>query len=81
MTEATQLDLFTNQRAGEYAIPPDAQVAHCRSCDAQIVWTRTEAGNAIPLSLKTVEERDGVRYALTHFSDCPQGKQWSRRQR
>lgn len=74
-----QLDLFTGQRAGEYAIPPDAQPARCRSCGAQIVWARTEAGRAIPLSLTTVEERDGVRYALTHFADCPHGKEWSKR--
>jgi len=79
MAEATQLDLFTGQRAGEYAIPPDAQVAHCRSCEAEIVWARTEGGRAIPLSLKTVEERGGVRYALTHFADCPHGKEWSKR--
>ncbi len=78
MTEATQLDLFTGGRAGEYAIPPGARPTHCKSCGATIVWARTENGKAIPLSLGTVEERGGTRYALTHFSDCPHGKEWKR---
>ena len=75
---ADQLDLFTGQRAGEYPIPPGAAVVRCRSCGARIVWVRTEAGKAMPLSLATVETRDGVRYALTHFADCPDAKDWSK---
>lgn len=74
----TQLDLFTGGRAGEYAVPPDARPAQCRSCSAAIVWARTEGGKAIPLSLATVEWREGVRYALTHFADCPHAKEWSK---
>ena len=77
MTEL-QLDLFTGERAGEYPISAEAHVARCKSCQALIVWARTEGGRAIPLSLATVEERGGVRYALTHFADCPEAKQWSK---
>lgn len=76
MTDMAQLDLFTGQRAGEYPIPPNATPTYCRSCGATIVWTRTESNKAIPLSLTTVEEREGVRYALTHFADCPESRQW-----
>lgn len=71
-----QLDLFTNQRAGEYLVPEQAQPAQCASCGAWMVWTRTTAGKAIPLSLATAEMRDGQRYALTHFADCPESRQW-----
>lgn len=76
---AEQLDLFTGRRAGEYPIPPNAEPSHCRSCGAAIVWARTEGGRAIPLSLATVAERDGVRYALAHFADCPDAKDWSKK--
>lgn len=77
---AQQLDLFTGERAGEYIVPDQANVGRCRSCQALIVWARTEGGRPIPLSLATVEERGGVRYALAHFADCPQSKQWSKKQ-
>lgn len=74
----TQLDLFTGERAGEYPIPASALPAQCRSCGAAIVWTRTASGKIIPLSLTTVEVRSGVRYALTHFADCPHAREWRR---
>ena len=72
----TQRDLF-GARIGEYPVPPSARVARCASCQAAIVWTKTEAGRAIPLSVAMVEEREGVRYALTHFADCEHAKEWS----
>lgn len=74
----SQLDLFTGQRAGEYEIPSGATPMPCRSCEQEIVWTETEGGKWIPLSLATVEDRDGVRYALTHFADCPHSRAWRR---
>jgi len=74
-----QLDLFTGQRAGEYVIPNDGRTTMpCRSCGAEIIWTKTAAGKPIPLSVATIEERDGVRYALTHFADCKDAKEWRR---
>lgn len=76
---AEQLDLFTGRRAGEYPIPDDARPARCRSCGRAIVWTRTEHMKPIPLSLATVEERDGQRFAIVHFYDCPDAKEWSRK--
>ena len=66
-------------RTGEYALPIGGTIEACRSCGAQIVWTETAKGKAIPLSLATVERRDGVAYCLSHFVDCPEAKDWSRK--
>lgn len=66
-------------RAGEYLLPAHAEVATCRSCGRAIVWATTGAGKAIPLSLATVVERGGQKYALSHFADCPDAKDWSRK--
>ena len=66
-------------RPGEYPLPIGGQVEACRSCGAQIVWAVTAAGKRVPLSLVTVQRRDGVVYCLSHFTDCPDAKDWSRR--
>lgn len=66
-------------RRGEYEIPDGARPVACRSCGAAMVFIKTAAGKALPLSLSTVEERDGKRYALAHFADCPQASEWSKR--
>ena len=71
-----QRDLFGG-RVGEYELPPYARVARCASCNAEIVWARTAQGKAIPLSVATIEEREGKKYALTHFADCEHAKEWS----
>lgn len=63
-------------RVGEYPIPPRARVEYCGSCGASITWAKTKLGRATPLDLRTVEERHGVRYALTHFATCPQSREW-----
>jgi hypothetical protein len=77
---AQQLDLFAESipRKGEYLVPDGAKVTTYASCGASIVWTTTEQRRYIPLSLATVEEREGKRYALTHFSDCPHAREWRR---
>jgi hypothetical protein len=66
-------------RKGEYALPEGARIEQCRSCGAQIVWARTEADRPIPLSLATVQTRDGQTWLLSHFSDCEHAKEWSKR--
>jgi hypothetical protein len=71
-------DMF-GARPGEYPIPAYGRVAKCASCSADIVWTKTDKGRPMPLSLATAETRDGVCYALTHFSDCPEAKDWSKK--
>ena len=65
-------------RSHEYELPASAKIEHCKSCDAQIVWTRTPTGRAVPLALSTVQTRDGKRYAVSHFRDCPNAKEWGR---
>lgn len=71
-------DLFGG-RPHEYELPPNAHPTRCASCGAGMVFVRTPNGKMMPLSLATVEERDGIRYALPHFVDCPQAKDWSKR--
>ena len=75
-TETTERDLF-GARKGEYEVPELARPATCQSCGAPIVFTKTPKGATIPLSLATVEWREGKRYAITHFSDCPNARDWS----
>lgn len=69
-------DLF-GARPSEYALPPTAATSRCGSCGAAMAWVKTPRGRAMPLSLATVEERAGVKYALPHFVDCPDAKEWS----
>lgn len=76
MTE--QRDLF-GARVGEYEVPDNAQLQTCRSCGADMLWAQTPNGNSVPLSVASIETRDGKRYALSHFVDCPNAKEWRRR--
>ena len=66
-------------RKGEYEVPANAYIARCASCGMGMVWLKTEKGKAMPLSVATIEKRDGVSYALAHFADCPQAKEWSKK--
>ncbi len=66
-------------RSGEYPLPVESSSEACRSCGAAVVWATTTNGRAIPLSVATIQWRDGQRWALAHFSDCPEGKDWRRR--
>jgi hypothetical protein len=66
-------------RKGEYPLPPGARIEKCKSCGAEIVWAQTEAGRPIPLSLATVQTRDGRQWLLSHFADCPESRGWRRR--
>lgn len=74
--ELPERDLF-GARPHEYELPDNAYQVKCRSCGEWMSFVRTPNGKAIPLSLKTAETRDGVTYALPHFADCPQAKEWS----
>jgi hypothetical protein len=66
-------------RKGEQLIPAGARHGQCRSCQADVIWISTANGRPMPLSIATIEERDGQRFALPHFVNCPQGKGWSKR--
>jgi hypothetical protein len=51
-----------------------ARIQHCRSCGALVWWGKTAAGKPCPFDVV-----DGARTAVTHFSTCPQAKDWSKR--
>jgi hypothetical protein len=48
--------------------------ALCRSCGAEIVWVKTPSNKNMPI----IEPEEGMP-AETHFADCPQGRDWSRK--
>jgi len=80
MLEQSALPLDTpGPRRGEYVLPPNAKIERCKSCGAEIVWARTDAGKAIPLSVATAQTRDGRQWLLSHFADCEHAKEWKRR--
>ena len=64
------------QRRGEYRVPDLSPLGQCRSCHAPILWTTTVNKKPIPLSAATIRtDAHGVRWAVNHFSDCPQADQ------
>lgn len=70
-------DLF-GARLNEYEVPHGAYQTNCQSCGAAMVWVQTPKGASMPLSVATIETRDGIRYAMPHFVDCPDAKNWSK---
>ena len=67
---------MTEPRAGEYPVPTNARTTKC-VCGALIIWTKTDNGSAMPLSAATVREDElGQKFALPHFTDCPNAKQF-----
>jgi hypothetical protein len=55
-------------------IDQDAPIRHCESCGALIWWGFTATRKRNPFDVI-----DGARTAVTHFSTCPQAREWSRR--
>ena len=55
-------------------IDAKARIEHCRSCGAPVWWGRTAKGKACPLDVQS-----GERTAVSHFSTCPQAKDWTKR--
>lgn len=68
-------------RTPRYWDVPDAPESHCRSCGAAIIWiTNPAKGTQIPLSVATITtDALGQRVAVSHFTDCPQAKGWTKR--
>lgn len=77
-TATPERDLF-GARKGEYILPNADRIVMCQSCGAPMCFIALPSGKRMPLSLRTAEIRDGVTYALPHFADCPEAKEWSRR--
>ena len=53
-----------------------ARIEACRSCGAPVWWGKPARGKANPFAVV-----DGVRTAVTHFSTCPDARDWSKRRR
>ena len=77
--DMSERDLF-GARPHEYEVPEYvSHVVPCRSCGKPMIFIRTDAGKAMPLSAATIEMRDGKRFALPHWADCAQAKEWSKK--
>lgn len=74
--ELPDRDLF-GARPHEYELPAGAHPTVCASCGAAMAFVRTPNGKAVPLSLATIETRDSIRYAVSHYRDCPNAAEWS----
>lgn len=59
-----------------YHVPEGARAGACRSCSAPIVWGVSAKGHRVPLSLASLDKE---RTAVSHFTDCPDAKGWSRK--
>jgi hypothetical protein len=72
---------LVRKRGPFYPVPDDSTMETCRSCGAKIIWAKTLQGKAIPLSVASIEWRGKERYANSHFSDCPDAKDWRQQPR
>lgn len=64
-----------------YPVPAGVRGRPCKSCGMAIIFTRTDTGRAIPLSIEHEAARwegDQVLAAPSHFIDCPQASSHSR---
>jgi hypothetical protein len=75
-----ELEQAKQPRKNEYVVTlgETRRKSACRSCGADICWKKTISGAQVPLSLATLIDRDGELFALSHFTDCPQGNAWSK---
>lgn len=66
-------------RKSEYRVPARAPIRQCNSCHAQVVWILLGSGKQMPLSVASIRtDEQGVRWALSHFADCPNAAQHRR---
>jgi hypothetical protein len=54
------------------------RIRRCRSCNARIIWLKTQAGKNMPVDADTVDhdetEFDPAKH-VSHFSSCPNANQ------
>jgi hypothetical protein len=54
----------------------DSRLAHCKTCEAPIIWLRTTAGSSMPTDAETVGLEDTVfdlkKKHISHFATCPE---------
>ena len=64
--------------------PHERRITRCRSCHARIVWLATNNNRRMPIDADTVEPADEFYEQgkhVSHFSTCPDAKEWRRRRR
>ena len=52
----------------------ERRIVRCRSCNARIIWLKTEAGANMPVDADTVErdqETFDPKEHVSHFATCP----------
>ena len=70
---------MSDPRKGEYRVPSSAPLSRCRSCHAPIIWATTGKNRPIPLSVASIRrDESGVKWAISHFADCPSAAQHRR---
>jgi hypothetical protein len=60
----------------------ERRIKRCRSCNAKIIWFKTEAGNNMPVDADTVEPDDDeldLERHKSHFATCPNANQHRKR--
>lgn len=60
----------------------ERRIVRCRSCQARIIWFKTEAGKNMPVDADTVEAEDQeleLPRHVSHFATCPNANQHRRR--
>lgn len=59
----------------------ERRIARCRSCNAKIIWFKTDAGKNMPVDADTVEAEDqelDLDKHISHFATCPNANQHRR---
>jgi hypothetical protein len=55
-------------------------MAKCRSCGAEIVWLKTDAGKSIPVDAESVVDPGAMIFdpdqMTSHFATCPDAQKW-----
>lgn len=54
----------------------------CRSCQAPIVWFKSDTGKNVPIDAGTVEKEDQVldlKRHVSHFATCPDAAKFRRK--
>lgn len=59
------------KRTYEIEIQTNPPAMPCKLCGAMIIFQIMPSGRRMPIAVRTIEERDGKRYGLPHFGDCP----------
>jgi hypothetical protein len=60
----------------------ERRIKRCSSCNAKIIWFKTEAGRWTPVDADTVEARDeelDTERHTSHFATCPNADQHRKR--